>query len=68
LCTRSLTSDGLLGYLADVHRNGGCDAAEAGAGDQTRHVQMPDVCGEVNQWPADDERQGQEGDDGFSAD
>lgn len=38
LCTGSLTSDGLLGYLADVHRDGCGDASEAGAGNQTRHV------------------------------
>jgi hypothetical protein len=66
LCT-SLTSDGALGYLADVHRDGGGDAADNGTSNQTCHVQLPDGGREVYHCPADDERHCQGGDGGFSA-
>jgi len=67
MCTRSLTSDGLLGYLADVHRDGGGDSADNGAGNQTGHVQFPDGGREVYHCPADDERHRQGGDGGLPA-
>jgi len=52
----SLTSDGALGYLTDVHRDSGGDAADDRAGNQTCHVQLPDGGCEVYHCPTDYER------------
>jgi len=63
----ALTSDGALGYLADVHRDGGSDSADNSSGNQTGHVQFPDGGREVYHCPADDERHRQGCDGGLPA-